>query len=198
MNIEIKNRFTGEIIITGKYESIKNAIEKNRGADLSRANLSRANLSGADLSRANLSGADLSGANLSRANLSRANLYGANLSGADLSRANLSGADLNGAKLSRANLSGADLSIADLYGANLSGADLSIADLSIADLPIVQIKGTAHLLQYISGNIKIGCEFHSCEYWLIMYDVIGREFDYTESQISEYGNYIKSIKNMVR
>ena len=39
------------------------------GADLSRANLSRANLSGADLSRANLSGADLRGADLSRANL---------------------------------------------------------------------------------------------------------------------------------
>ena len=47
----------------------------------------RANLSGANLSRANLSGADLSCANLS----------GANLSGADLSCANLSGANLSGA-----------------------------------------------------------------------------------------------------
>jgi hypothetical protein len=70
----------------------------------------RADLSGADLSRANLYGADLSGANLSRANLSRADLYGANLSGANLSRANLSRADLSGANLSRANLYGADLS----------------------------------------------------------------------------------------
>ena len=84
-------------------------------ADLSRANLSWANLSRADLSRAdlswaNLSRANLSGADLSRANLSRANLSGADLSGADLSWANLSRANLSGADLSRANLSGADLS----------------------------------------------------------------------------------------
>ena len=103
------------------------------GADLSRANLSGANLSGADLFRADLSGANLSGANLFRANLSGANLFradlsGANLSGADLFRADLSGANLSGADLSRANLSGADLSRADLSGANLSGADLSGAD----------------------------------------------------------------------
>ena len=93
-----------------------------------RADLSRANLSGADLSRANLSVANLSGANLSRANLSVANLSGANLSGANLSRADLSGANLYGANLygaslSWADLSRADLSWADLYGANLYGAD---------------------------------------------------------------------------
>ena len=63
--------------------------------------------------RADLFRADLSGANLSGANLFRADLFRANLSGADLSRANLSGADLSGADLSRANLSGADLSRAD-------------------------------------------------------------------------------------
>ena len=72
--IEIKNRFTGEVIISGKYESIKDCLEKNRGADLYGANLSGANLCGANLSHANLS----------HANLSRANLSGANLSGADL------------------------------------------------------------------------------------------------------------------
>ena len=48
-------------------------------ADLSGANLSRANLSGANLSRANLSGADLYMANLSGANLYMADLSGANL-----------------------------------------------------------------------------------------------------------------------
>ena len=62
----------------------------------------KANLSGADLSRANLSGANLSGADLSRANLSRANLFGANLSRANLSRANLFGANLSRANLIRA------------------------------------------------------------------------------------------------
>ena len=47
----------------------------------------RADLSGANLIRANLSGANLSGANLIRADLSGANLYGANLYEADLSGA---------------------------------------------------------------------------------------------------------------
>ena len=62
--IEIKNRFNGKIIVSGKYKSIKNALEENSRANLSGADLSGANLSGADLFRANLSGADLSGANL--------------------------------------------------------------------------------------------------------------------------------------
>lgn len=91
--IKIKNRFTGKIIIGGKYESIKDCLEKNKDKNLSRADLSRADLSGA-----NLSGANLSRANLYRADLSGADLYGANLSEADLSRANLYGADLYGAK----------------------------------------------------------------------------------------------------
>jgi hypothetical protein len=73
MNTEIKNRFTGAIIIeAGKYESIREAVEKNK-ADLSGANLPGANLPGANLPGANLPGADLSGAYLSRADLSGAN-----------------------------------------------------------------------------------------------------------------------------
>jgi len=68
-------------------------------ANLSRADLSEANLRGANLYRANLIGADLRGANLYRANLSEA----------DLSEADLRGADLRGANLYRANLSEADL-----------------------------------------------------------------------------------------
>lgn len=63
----------------------------------------------ADLSRANLSGADLSRADLSWANLSGADLSGADLSWADLSKANLSWADLRRANLRGANLSDADL-----------------------------------------------------------------------------------------
>ena len=108
-------------------------------ANLRRANLSDADLSDANLRRANLSDADLSGADLSDADLSDASLSRANLSDADLRRANLSDADLSGANLRRANLSGAnlsgaDLSRADLRRANLNGANLSGADLSGADL----------------------------------------------------------------
>ncbi|MFS8914434.1 pentapeptide repeat-containing protein, partial [Synechococcus sp. B60.2] len=99
-----------------------------------------ADLSGADLWRANLSQADLRGANLSRAGLS-----GANLSEANLWLADLSGANLSGANLSQANLRGAKLGGTNLRGANLWGAKLSpgwdqFADLRRAILP----DGTIH------------------------------------------------------
>ena len=116
------------------------------GANLRRANLSWANLSSADLRRANLRWANLSEANLRRANLSWANLRSAGLSGADLRRANLSSADLSGAGLSEANLREANLreanlSSADLSSANLSGAYLRRADLSGADLTSADLRG---------------------------------------------------------
>ncbi|EAA0125575.1 TPA: pentapeptide repeat-containing protein [Listeria monocytogenes] len=85
----------------------------------------RANLSYADLRRADLSGANLRGANLSYADLRRADLSGANLRGANLRRANLSYADLSYADLSCANLRVANLSYADLSYANLRRADLN-------------------------------------------------------------------------
>ena len=61
MNPEIKNRFTGEVIVpAGKYQTIREACEKEykslSRADLSEANLSRANLSWANLSRAKIYG----------------------------------------------------------------------------------------------------------------------------------------------
>jgi len=62
--IEIKHRFTHDAIISGKYESIKDCLAKNRGADLEGANLGGANLGGAYLVGANLGGAYLRGADL--------------------------------------------------------------------------------------------------------------------------------------
>jgi len=59
----------------------------------------RADLSGADLTRAVLTDADLSGARLTRADLTRAVLTGADLSGARLTRADLTDADLTDAVL---------------------------------------------------------------------------------------------------
>uniref|UniRef100_A0A6M3JAG2 Pentapeptide repeat-containing protein n=2 Tax=viral metagenome TaxID=1070528 RepID=A0A6M3JAG2_9ZZZZ len=108
MKVEIKNRFTGSIIISGDYDSIKDCLEKNRGADLRDANLR-----GADLRDANLRGADLG----------YADLGGANLRGADLGRADLRDAYLGGADLRDANLRGAYLGDANLRGAYLRGAE---------------------------------------------------------------------------
>jgi hypothetical protein len=65
MSVEIKDRWTGEIILT-----------------VDSANLCGANLRGANLCGANLRGANLYGADLRDANLRDANLYGANLYGA--------------------------------------------------------------------------------------------------------------------
>jgi hypothetical protein len=103
MTIEIKHKFTSQIILSGEYESIKQCLEKNGdaylgGADLGGANLGGAYLGGAYLGDANLGGANLGDAYLGGANLRCANLRGANLGGANLGGANLGGANLEGAK----------------------------------------------------------------------------------------------------
>ena len=125
--------------------------------------LSGADLSGADLRRANLSGADLSDADLRRANLRRVDL-----SGADLRRANLSGANLSDADLRRANLSGADLSGADLRRANLSDADLRRANLSDADLRRANLDFSCYPLWcgglHVKTDKRLACQlaYHLC------------------------------------
>ena len=79
IEIKIKNRWTGDIIISGKYESVRDCLEKNRDANLRGAYLEGANLRDANLRGANLRGAYLRGAYLEGANLEGANLRGANL-----------------------------------------------------------------------------------------------------------------------
>ena len=98
MKIEIRNRFDNKIILSGKYASIKECLEKNRGADLGSANLWGADLGSANLRSANLGGADLGSANLGSANLEGANLGSANLRSANLGSANLRSANLGSAK----------------------------------------------------------------------------------------------------
>ena len=92
MLIEIRNRYANKVIICGEYESIKDCLEKNRGANLRDANLRGAYLRDANLGDANLEGAYLEGANLRGAYLRDANLEGAYLRGAYLRDANLEGA----------------------------------------------------------------------------------------------------------
>ena len=66
MKIQIKNRFTDEIIIEGEYNNLREAVEKSK-SNLSKADLYKADLSEANLYKANLSEADLSEANLYKA-----------------------------------------------------------------------------------------------------------------------------------
>ena len=137
--IQIKNRFTGEILL--EIETLRGAYL--RDANLMGASLMGANLIGADLRDADLRDADLSGADLSGANLIGAYLRGADLSGADLRDANLRGADLSGASL---------------MGASLMGADLSGANR------IPMYCKWAHGITN-NNKISIGCELRSVEEW---------------------------------
>ena len=101
--MQILHRCTNACLWEGDAATMRDAViaAKKSGANLSGANLFRADLSGAYLFRADLSGADLFRADLFRADLSGADLSGAYLSGANLFRADLSGADLSGAKIRR-------------------------------------------------------------------------------------------------
>ena len=87
MKIQIKNRYTDEVILEKEVESMKE--------DLEGANLEYANLKGANLEYANLKGANLKGANLEDANLEGANLECANLEGANLKVKNSEGCVVN-------------------------------------------------------------------------------------------------------
>jgi len=151
-NIEIRRWDNGEVIVCGKYESVKDCLEKNinanlRFADLRFANLSESNLSGSNLRESNLSGSDLSwsnlsGSNLSESNLSESNLSESNLSGSNLSESDLRGSDLRESNLSGSNLSESDLSWSDLRGSNLSGSNLRESNLSGSDLSWSNLSGS--------------------------------------------------------
>ena len=81
--IEIKNRWTGDVIYTSSKTTMKEAVEE-------------AVASNADLSYTDLSYTDLSNANISKVDLSRANLFKADLFNADLSEADLFNAKFYG------------------------------------------------------------------------------------------------------
>ena len=132
MKIKIKDRYTEKIILCGEYESIKNCIEKNRGA-----------------------------------NLEGANLGGANLRGANLEGANLRGANLRGAKG--------------------------------ITIPVITITGSRHVVFYHNGQIKIGCNVFTVDEWLDRQraDILGKEANYTDTELEEYRKYIKLIADIV-
>jgi hypothetical protein len=140
MLIEIKHRWSGDVLFAVEAGSLKVAIELGVQQ---KANLYGANLREADLREANLYGADLREANLYRANLREANLYGANLR-----EANLREADLREANLYRADLRGTDLREANLYGANLREANLHEADLRGTDLREANLRETKGVNPY--------------------------------------------------
>ena len=95
-----------------------------KGADLSFANLSSANLQYAQLAKSRLDGASLMGARFGNANLHEASICDARMASSSFAEATLSGANLTGVKFANSHLVNADLSSAKLAGADLSDADL--------------------------------------------------------------------------
>ena len=83
-DLKIKNRFTGEVIISGKYESTLKLLGANRGVNLEYANLIGADLRDASFIGSNLRGADLRDASFIGSNLRDSNLRGADLRGQEI------------------------------------------------------------------------------------------------------------------
>ena len=64
-------------------------------------------------------------------------------------------------------------------------------------LPIINLNGSRHALFYKDGIIQIGCENYSVEKWMTNYKSIGADNGYSNSEISEYYEYIKIISTIV-
>lgn len=113
------------------------SLERHRNlaeADLSKARLTGADLSGTDLRKARLNDASLKGASLVETRLDEACLQRADLQGTRLNRARLPQANLSEAKLDKSLLLGASLFEANLQHARLFNAILDDANLEQADL----------------------------------------------------------------
>ncbi len=144
-----------------------------------------------DLQGADLRNADLRNADLRHADLWHANLRNADLRNADLRNANLRNANLWNANLRHANLRHADLRNADLRNVNLRNANLWNANLRHADLWTFQT--TTYRAIYIPWQriLKIGCLEYSIDEWVKWYRRLGDENNFTDTEITQYGMFIK-------
>lgn len=172
MKIEIKNRYTKEVIFSHECKNntvkktVLEAIRQNcnlRESDLSGSDLSTCDLSGSNLSESDLSGSDLTLCDLSGSNLSRCNLRGSDLSESDLSESDLSWSnlresDLSWSDLSWSDLSGSNLRGSDLRGSNLIGSNGNCKEIKTVQTDIWHVCMTANVMQ-------IGCEQHTLIEW---------------------------------
>ena len=104
----------------------------------------------------------------------------------DLRDAHLQDADLRRANLWDANLQGADLRRANLRGANLWGADLRVTHLWV-------FRTTQYTAIYVPWQriLKIECLEYPIDHWLKNYEEIGRNQEFTEQEIKQYGMFIR-------
>jgi uncharacterized protein YjbI with pentapeptide repeats len=119
-------------------------------ADLSGANLADAKLDGMRAERTNFAGANLSKASLVGARANEANFAGASLVAAEASRINVRHANLRGANCESASLIGAELQQADLTGVKFCHADLTRASLTGAKIENADFAGA----RLVDANLR--------------------------------------------
>jgi uncharacterized protein YjbI with pentapeptide repeats len=165
------NRINGwESVLDGfEFTDEMQSLRDLRGADLSKANLRGAELTGTCFADANLAGSDLRDTRLFVANFDNANLTGALLDNADSRGISAVGANLSDAKcrdvdfgesdLTRASLqdaccSGSVFCDTSLVCANLMGCDLRTANLRDADLRFARLV-EADLSETVFTGVKL-------------------------------------------
>jgi uncharacterized protein YjbI with pentapeptide repeats len=160
--IDEETLLPGYLLMEASSDSEFNCINLRDGKGL---NLSKINLSNANLPSVDLRESDLSQGDFQNANLRLSQLQNANLSNANLKQANLYYSQLNNANLSEANLKGANLTITQLHEAHIQGADLRGANLDhAAGLTCEQIKSAVidektRLPNYISLTGSLESEY---------------------------------------
>ena len=146
------------------HDTITSLSQVNQ-ADLTKADLRRANLTATHFNRTIMIEAILRKANCTLAIFCNTNLFKANLSEAYLNWATLIDANLNKAKLFRADLHYANLQGANLTNANFYGATLNNTNFRNAILTGVNLYST-HRNEWILDGVKCG---------YVYYDEFGRE-----------------------
>lgn len=68
---------------------------------------------------------------------------------------------------------------ANLEGVNLKGTN------------IITFQANRHFAFYHEGMVKIGCISKSLKEWLEKYEQIGKENNYSDQEIQDYGNWLK-------
>jgi hypothetical protein len=160
----VTRAFAGSFLLGVRLREVQNWLLVGavlREADLSGANLSRAQLFGADLSRANLSDAKLLYADCRRARFVRAALNGADLTRARFANAELSYADLTNTKFRSTQIAPEALESTEWWKAdftqqpNLLKAVYKKYKKNLPDLETLYIKGQIHpsVLDFI-GELK--------------------------------------------
>jgi uncharacterized protein YjbI with pentapeptide repeats len=134
-----------------------------RGANLAKARLAEAKMTGVDLRGAKLDEAQLDGAQLAHAVISGASFASARLDTADLSGAWLQGANFILASLQGADLTGAKLQMADFANASMQGASLSLANLEAANLRDAELDGASLQMARLMGADLSGAKMQGSD-----------------------------------